>query len=94
MSTTLTITEAGQVTLDRELLDHLGVKPGERLAVALDPRGKVSLSAAPNEAGPGIKRSSGRIEDTFGMLNKYYDGPPLTDDQINEAISNAWAGKR
>lgn len=94
MTTILTVTKGGAVTLDREVLDHLGVKPGESLAVKLDPQGRVSLSAATPEGGPMDARPHGRIEDTFGMLNQYYAGPPLTIDEINEAIEDAWAGKR
>jgi len=30
---TLTVTAKGQVTLRRELLDHLGVRPGDRIDV-------------------------------------------------------------
>ena len=94
MTTTLTVTKRGEVTLDEELLDHLGVKPGESLAVKLDPDGKVSLSAARSEPGTGADRPPSRIEDTFGMLNEYYAGPPLTIEEISEVTEEAWAGKR
>ena len=30
---TLTVTATGQVTLRRELLKHLGVQPGEKIAI-------------------------------------------------------------
>ncbi|NDV88741.1 AbrB/MazE/SpoVT family DNA-binding domain-containing protein [Aurantimonas aggregata] len=94
MTTILTVTKSGKVTLDRAMLDHLGVKPGESLAVKLDPQGRVSLSAATPEAGPSAARPHGRIEDTFGMLNAHHAGPPLTIEAINAAIEDAWAGKR
>lgn len=94
MTTILTVTKGGAVTLDREVLDHLGVKPGESLAVKLDPQGKVSLSAANPEGALSTGRPHGRIEDTFGVLKQYYAGPPLTTDALNAAIEDAWAGKR
>jgi bifunctional DNA-binding transcriptional regulator/antitoxin component of YhaV-PrlF toxin-antitoxin module len=94
MTTFLTVTKRGEVTIDRAVLDHLGVKPGESLAVKLGPQGRVSLSAATPEAGPDADRPHGRIEDTFGMLNAYHAGPPLTIEAINEAIESGWAGRR
>lgn len=37
---TLTVTSKGQVTLRKELLAHLGVKPGQRLDVEVLPGGR------------------------------------------------------
>ena len=41
--TTLTITAKGQITLKREVLEHLGLQPGSRVEVDLLPNGKVGL---------------------------------------------------
>jgi bifunctional DNA-binding transcriptional regulator/antitoxin component of YhaV-PrlF toxin-antitoxin module len=46
MALELTITAKGQVTLRRGVLDHLGVKAGERVRVSLLPDGRVELAAA------------------------------------------------
>lgn len=35
MSTTLTVTTKGQVTLRKEILGHLGVGPGEKVEINL-----------------------------------------------------------
>jgi hypothetical protein len=47
---TLTITAKGQVTLGRDLLQHLGVRPGEKVVVnklsGRDERGRRPLSNA------------------------------------------------
>jgi bifunctional DNA-binding transcriptional regulator/antitoxin component of YhaV-PrlF toxin-antitoxin module len=43
MALDLTVTAKGQVTLRREVLAHLGVKPGDKVSVALLPRGRVEL---------------------------------------------------
>ena len=94
MSATLTITEKGEVTLDQELLDHLGVKPGGTLAVDLDPAGRLSLQAAKGDDAPHAERRPGRIEDTFGMLNHLAKGPAPTIEEMNEIIADCWAGKR
>src|SRR5271165_4998075 len=41
----LTVTAKGQVTLRRAVLEHLGVKPGDQLGVALLPGGKAELTS-------------------------------------------------
>jgi bifunctional DNA-binding transcriptional regulator/antitoxin component of YhaV-PrlF toxin-antitoxin module len=46
MSLELTITAKGQVTLRRAVLEHLGVKPGEKVSVSLLPGGRVALAPA------------------------------------------------
>jgi bifunctional DNA-binding transcriptional regulator/antitoxin component of YhaV-PrlF toxin-antitoxin module len=43
MSLQLTITAKGQVTLRTAVLQHLGVRPGQKIDVALLPDGKVEL---------------------------------------------------
>jgi AbrB family looped-hinge helix DNA binding protein len=43
MDAELTVTAKGQVTLRKAVLDHLGVKPGEKLGVSLLPDGRVEL---------------------------------------------------
>ncbi len=56
--TTLTITSKGQVTFNRELLEHLAVAPGDRLDVNPLPGGRLEIKAAP----------SGGIEVFIGLL--------------------------
>jgi AbrB family looped-hinge helix DNA binding protein len=50
MSNTLTITSKGQVTLGKELLQHLGVQPGEKIAVDKLPDGRIAIQAARSTA--------------------------------------------
>jgi AbrB family looped-hinge helix DNA binding protein len=42
----LTITAKGQVTLRKEILRHLGVHPGEKVAVEKLPDGRIEVKAA------------------------------------------------
>ena len=49
---TLTVTAKGQVTLRKELLKHIGVQPGEKIAVDKLPDGTIAIKAA---------RSTGKI---------------------------------
>jgi bifunctional DNA-binding transcriptional regulator/antitoxin component of YhaV-PrlF toxin-antitoxin module len=81
---TLTVTSKGQVTLRRDVLQHLGVAAGEKLQVSKLPGGRVEVRAA----SPG-----GRIEDIFGILADA-KRKPVTIEEMNRVIADAWAGKR
>ncbi len=81
---TLTVTAKGQVTLRKDVLKHLGVRPGEKISVELLPGGRVEAKAA---------RPKGRISDVFDLF-KRKDGPSLSIEEINEIAAEGWAGKR
>jgi AbrB family looped-hinge helix DNA binding protein len=81
---TLTITAKGQVTLRKDILQHLGVRPGEKVSVARLPDGRVEITAA---------RPSGAISDVFNFL-KRDTGPSLSIGEINRIAAEGWAGKR
>lgn len=82
--TTLTVTAKGQVTLKKELLQHLGVKPGQKIEVDALPGGQLAIKAAPRK---------GSWEEIYGMLadktNKV-----ATIEEMNEAIRKGWAGEK
>lgn len=82
--TTLTVTAKGQVTLRKDVLEHLGVRPGEKINVDKLPDGRIEVKAA----GP-----TGKISDIFNFLKKE-NGPSLSIDEINKAIARGWSGKR
>lgn len=82
--TTLTVTAKGQITLRKELLQHLGVAPGQRITIDKLPDGGIAVRA---------ERKTGKISDLVGML-KRPGQPRLSIDEINEAIADGWAGKR
>jgi bifunctional DNA-binding transcriptional regulator/antitoxin component of YhaV-PrlF toxin-antitoxin module len=81
---TLTVTAKGQVTLRKDLLQHLGVHPGEKITVDKLPDGRIEMKAV---------RPTGRISDVFGSL-KRNGGPSLSIEEINEVAKQGWAGKR
>ena len=83
MATTLTITAKGQVTLRKELLRHLGVAPGDRVAIDLLPGGRASLRAAAPSAG---------IEDFIGSLRRP-GTRRLSLAEIAELAARGWAGR-
>jgi len=81
---TLTVTAKGQVTLRKNLLRHLGVRPGEKITVDKLPGGRIEMKAM---------RPAGKISDVFGFL-KRKNGPSLSIGEINEIAAWAWAGRR
>jgi AbrB family looped-hinge helix DNA binding protein len=81
---TLTVTAKGQVTLRKDLLEHLGVHPGQKIAVEKLPDGRIEVKAA---------RRSGKISDAFDYL-KRKGGPSLSIEEINKITADGWAGKR
>ena len=82
--TTLTITAKGQVTLRRDLLNHLGVHPGDKITVDKRPDGRIEVRAA---------RSSGQISDVFNAL-KREGRPALSIEEIGDIAARGWAGRR
>ena len=79
---TLTVTARGQVTLRKELLQHLGIKPGGKIDVNMLPHGQIAVLAA---------RPTGKIEDLFGLLAGKTT-KVATIEEINEAAADGWAG--
>jgi len=81
---TLTVTAKGQVTLRKDLLNHLGVHPGEKITVDKLPDGRIEMKAV---------RPAGTISDVFNFL-KREDGPSLSIEEINKVATGGWAGRR
>ena len=82
---TLTVTAKGQITLRKELLEHLGVRPGEKISVEKLPGGRIEVKAV---------RPTGRISEAFGFLKAKRRGRALSIDEMNEIVARGWAGKR
>lgn len=81
---TLTVTAKGQITLKQELLRHLNVTPGQKVAVEKLPNGRLMVR-------PAVPKGS--IAAFSGSLAKK-GTPHYTIEQINEAIADGWAGIR
>lgn len=80
----LTITAKGQLTFRKDLLQHLGVNPGEKVVVEKLPGGRIEMKA---------EQSSGQISDVFGLL-KRKRAKPLSIEEIKAIAAEGWAGKR
>jgi bifunctional DNA-binding transcriptional regulator/antitoxin component of YhaV-PrlF toxin-antitoxin module len=72
-------TSRGQVTLRKEIFQHVGVRPGEKLEIELLPGGEFLGRAV---------RKKGKIEDVFGILAGRTD-VKLTIEEMDEAIGEA-----
>jgi antitoxin PrlF len=79
----LTVTVKGQVTLRWDLLQHLGIKPGERIDFEKLPGGELRLRAA---------RPTGTIDGFLGLLAGK-TGKVATIQEMNEAAAAGWAGE-
>jgi bifunctional DNA-binding transcriptional regulator/antitoxin component of YhaV-PrlF toxin-antitoxin module len=80
--TFLTVTERGQVTFRKELMQHFGLKPGDKIEVSLLPNGEGLIRAA---------KPQGTFESVFGLLANQTD-KVATIEEINDAIAAGWAG--
>lgn len=84
MDAILKVTAKGQVTLRKELLDHLGVAPGEKIAVDFVTSGRAEIRSA---------KSKGSIKDFIGCLHEP-GTKALSVDGSNEIAASGWAGGR
>ena len=78
----LTVTAKGQITLRRELLQYLGIAPGQQLEVDRLANGVLALHAKPTQG----------LNAFVGCLP-----PPtkaLSMEEMNQLIAMGWAGRQ
>jgi AbrB family looped-hinge helix DNA binding protein len=83
MKNTLKITSKGQVTFKKEVLDQLGVRPGDRITVELVSPGRLEVRPA---------KSGASLKQFVGCLKKP-GTRPLSIEAINRIARKGWAGK-
>ena len=81
--TILTVTARGQVTLRKEVLQHLGIKPGDKIELDLLPDAKGVLKAA--QPGATIAGFVGLLA---GQTKKV-----ATVEEMNEVSERGWSGE-
>lgn len=81
--TRLTVTARGQVTFRKDVLQHLGIKPGEKIDLDFLPDGRAVLKAA---------RPSGSIDSFIGRHAGKVK-KPLSLEEMNEIAAAGWAGE-
>lgn len=72
---TATITSKGQITLPREVRDHLHVREGDRVEFEIDLQGEVR-----------VRPVTGSAEELFGML-RHPGRPSRSLQEIDEGIA-------
>ncbi|MCY4214329.1 MAG: AbrB/MazE/SpoVT family DNA-binding domain-containing protein [Gammaproteobacteria bacterium] len=82
MTIALTVTAKGQVTLRKEVLRHLGVRPGDKISADLLNDHRIELRPKPGKAASTI----------FGLL-ALSNTERLTMEEIGEAAAAGWAGE-
>ena len=81
MTITLTVTSKGQITLRKEVLAHLGVRPGDKLEVDLLAERRMQLRSKRGTSAAAV----------FGMLVK--PRMSLSVEEMNEIAASGWAGE-
>ncbi len=76
----LSVTSRGQVTFRKDVLQHLGIRPGDKIRLDLLPGGRAQLQA---------EQPTGTWDEVFGMLR--HKGIRMTIDEMNEAIAKGAA---
>jgi hypothetical protein len=79
--TQLTVTARGQVTFRKEVLQHLGIAPGDKIELDLLPGGKGVLQAA---------RPAGSLDSFVGLLAGKTT-KVATLEEIDQAIAKGWS---
>jgi len=82
--TSLAVTMKGQVTLKRDLLHHLGIKPGERVDIEKLPGGEIRFKAV---------KPTGTIDSLIGR-HAGKAQKKLTIEEMNDIAAAGWAGEK
>lgn len=80
--TTLSVTANGQITLERDLLQHLGIEYGDKVEVTKLPNGELIIKA---------KMPTQDISTIFGALKDKTNGKVATLEEIEETIKSGWS---
>jgi bifunctional DNA-binding transcriptional regulator/antitoxin component of YhaV-PrlF toxin-antitoxin module len=78
--TILTVTARGQVTFRKDVLKHLGIRPGDKIRLDLLPDGRAELKA---------NRPQGSWRGLHGLLKGKTSGVRLSIEEINDTIAEA-----
>jgi bifunctional DNA-binding transcriptional regulator/antitoxin component of YhaV-PrlF toxin-antitoxin module len=78
--TTLMVTTRGRVTFRKDVLQHLRIKPGDKIELDLLPGGRAALRAA---------KPAGSFRDLAGCLKGKTNGRVLTIEEINETVADS-----
>ena len=78
--TTLSVTARGQVTFRKDVLQHLGIRPGGKIRLDLLPDGRAELKA---------DQPKGSWRELHGILKDEGNGARFSIEEINNATADA-----
>jgi len=76
----MTLTAKSQFTFNKSLLEHLGVKPGDKIAIRKSPDGSLNINAS---------KKNRNIMDLAGALKGKTD-IKMSIEEINQAIADGY----
>ncbi len=79
----LRVTSKGQITLGKELLEHLGIQPGQRVDVEVLPGARLELHA---------ERPTGEISGFIGLLAGR-SSRTASLEELSEVAAAGWAAQ-
>jgi bifunctional DNA-binding transcriptional regulator/antitoxin component of YhaV-PrlF toxin-antitoxin module len=82
--TTLTVTARGQVTFRKDVLQHLGIKPGDQIDFDKLPGGELRVRVA---------HKTGNIKGFIGLLAGSAS-KVMSIEEMNEIAAAGWAGEK
>lgn len=82
--TTLTVTARGQVTFRKDVLQHLGIKPGDQIDFDKLPGGELRVRVA---------HKTGSIKGFIGLLAGS-TSKAMSIEEMNEIAAAGWAGEK
>ncbi len=83
--TTLSVTAKGQITLKRDLLQHIGIQQGQKVEVVKLPDGELRIKA---------KQQTQSISSVFGLLKDKTAGTVVSIEDMNQAVAAGWTGDK
>ncbi|MBQ7625775.1 MAG: AbrB/MazE/SpoVT family DNA-binding domain-containing protein [Rhodocyclaceae bacterium] len=82
MSFTMTVTARGQFTLNKQWLKHLGIRPGEKVSVSMEPDRTIRIA-------PAARKLS--LDEVLARIGKY-DVGSASVDEINRLVAEGYSG--
>ena len=83
--TTLSVIAKGQITLKRDLLQHIGIQQGQKVEVVKLPDGELRIKA---------KQQSQPISSIFGLLKDKTAGKIVSIEEMNQLVAEGWTDNK
>ena len=85
--TTLTVTARGQVTVRKDVLQHLGIRPGDKIELDYEPEGREFESLRARQLEQAVSRKTARAERPFFVACPPFVSPIAFLSPMRDRIS-------